>query len=30
MKPTSSRDLSIIIMSVEVRFVKEKRTEERD
>jgi hypothetical protein len=29
MIPTSSRDLSII-MSVEVRFVKEKRTEERD
>jgi hypothetical protein len=29
MIPTSSRDLSII-MSLEVRFVKEKRTEERD
>lgn len=29
MIPTSSRDLSII-MSVEVWFVKEKRTEERD
>jgi hypothetical protein len=29
MKLTSSRDLSII-MSVEVRFVKEKRNEERD
>ena len=29
MEPTSSRDLSII-MSVDVRFVEEKRTEERD
>ena len=29
MKPTSSRDLSII-MSAEMKFVKEERTKERD